>query len=80
MCIITIIYYIYEYNILGCDNMKYKNIEKAIKLKPEFIMYINIINERNEKERELDLKSINFLLETHTIDMVYKFLPRYLEL
>lgn len=60
--------------------MKYKNIERAIKLKPEFIMYINIINGRNKEERELDLKSINFLLENHTVDMVYDFLPRYLEL
>lgn len=60
--------------------MKYKNIERAIKIKPEFIKYINIINGRKEEERNIDLRSIEFLLESHNIDMVYEFLPKYLEL
>lgn len=60
--------------------MIYKNIERAIKLKPEFMEYINIINGGEEQERNLDLNSINLLLENHSIDMVYDFMPRYLEL
>ena len=61
-------------------HMIYKNIERAIKLKPEFMEYINIINGGEEQERNLDLNSINLLLENHSIDMVYDFMPRYLEL
>ena len=60
--------------------MIYKNIERAIKLKPEFMEYINIINGGEEQERNLDLNSIDLLLENHSIDMVYDFMPRYLEL
>ena len=60
--------------------MIYKNIERAIKLKPEFMEYINIINGGEEQERNLNLNSINLLLENHSIDMVYDFMPRYLEL
>lgn len=60
--------------------MGYKNIKNAIKLKPEFMKYINIINGRDKEEKNLDLDSINLLLENHTVDMVYDFMPRYLEL